>query len=106
MKMAILAVLAPSIVIKLFTAIACSLPVGLASLNNAGPHGFSEILYAFSSAAGNNGSAFAGLNTNTVFYNLMMDGKVIFQMPAHGMFQEDRSHRPGIPARFRWEGNL
>ena len=72
MKMAILAILAPSIVIKLFSAIACSVPAGLSSLNNAGPHGLSEILYAFSSAAGNNGSAFGGLNTNTVFYNLMI----------------------------------
>ena len=72
MKMAILAILAPSIVIKLFSAIACSIPIGISSLNNAGPHGLSEILYAFSSAAGNNGSAFGGLNTNTVFYNLMM----------------------------------
>jgi len=72
MKMTILAVLAPAIVIKLFSAIACSVPAGLAGLNNAGPHGLSEILYAFSSAAGNNGSAFGGLNTNTVFYNLMM----------------------------------
>ena len=45
---------------------------GLSGLNNAGPHGLSEILYAFSSAAGNNGSAFAGLNANTVFYNLML----------------------------------
>jgi potassium-transporting ATPase potassium-binding subunit len=71
-KMAILAILAPSIVIKIFTAIACTIPAGLAGLNNAGPHGLSEILYAFSSAAGNNGSAFGGLNTNTVFYNLMM----------------------------------
>jgi potassium-transporting ATPase potassium-binding subunit len=72
MKMAILAVLAPSIVIKLFSAIACSVPAGISSLNNAGPHGLSEILYAFSSAAGNNGSAFGGLNANTVFYNLMI----------------------------------
>ena len=71
-KMAIFAVLAPAVVIKLFSAIACSVPAGLSGLNNSGPHGFSEILYAFSSAAGNNGSAFAGLNTNTVFYNLMM----------------------------------
>jgi K+-transporting ATPase ATPase A chain len=71
-KMAIIAVLAPSLVIKLFTAIACSIEPGLSSLNNAGPHGLSEILYAFSSAAGNNGSAFAGLNANTVFYNLMI----------------------------------
>lgn len=72
MKMAILAVLAPSIVIKIFSAIACSVPAGLSSLTNAGPHGLSEILYAFSSAAGNNGSAFGGLNANTVFYNLMI----------------------------------
>ena len=71
-KMAIFAVLAPSVVIKLFSAIACSVPAGLAGLNNAGPHGLSEIMYAFSSAAGNNGSAFAGLNANTVFYNLMI----------------------------------
>jgi K+-transporting ATPase ATPase A chain len=71
-KMAILGVLASSIVIKLFSAIACSIPAGLAGLNNAGPHGLTEIMYAFSSAAGNNGSAFGGLNTNTVFYNLMM----------------------------------
>lgn len=72
MKMAILAVLAPSIIIKIFTAIACSVPAGLSGLNNAGPHGLSEILYAFSSAAGNNGSAFGGLNSNTIFYNLML----------------------------------
>ena len=71
-KMAILGVLASSIVIKLFSAIACSVPAGLAGLNNAGPHGLSEILYTFSSAAGNNGSAFGGLNANTVFYNLMI----------------------------------
>ncbi len=72
MKMTILAVLAPSIVIKIFSAIACSIPAGLSGISNAGPHGLSEILYAFSSAAGNNGSAFAGLNANTVFYNLMI----------------------------------
>jgi K+-transporting ATPase ATPase A chain len=71
-KMAILAILAPSIVIKLFSAIACSVAPGLAGLNNAGPHGLSEIMYAFSSAAGNNGSAFGGLTANTVFYNLML----------------------------------
>jgi potassium-transporting ATPase potassium-binding subunit len=72
MKMAIIAVLAPNIVIKLFSAIAVSIQPGLAGLNNSGPHGLSEILYAFSSAAGNNGSAFAGLNANSVFYNLML----------------------------------
>jgi potassium-transporting ATPase potassium-binding subunit len=71
MKMVILAILAPSIIIKLFSAVACSVQAGLSGLTNSGPHGLTEILYAFSSAAGNNGSAFAGLNSNTVFYNLM-----------------------------------
>jgi K+-transporting ATPase ATPase A chain len=70
--MAIIANLATSFVILLFTAWAAVSAVGLSSLNNAGPHGFSEILYAFSSAAGNNGSAFAGLNANTVFYNVLL----------------------------------
>ena len=71
-KMAILAVLAPSFVILLFSAVSVLIPQGLSSLSNAGPHGLSQILYAFSSVAGNNGSAFAGLNTNTVFYNLAL----------------------------------
>ncbi len=71
-KMAILAVLAPAFVILGFSALASVSSSGLNSLNNSGPHGLTEILYAFSSAAGNNGSAFAGLNSNTVFYNLLM----------------------------------
>lgn len=71
-KMAIIAILAPSFVILIFTAWASVSNVGLSSLNNSGPHGFSEILYAYSSAAGNNGSAFAGLNANTLFYNLTL----------------------------------
>jgi len=71
-QMAIIAVLLPNIVILLFAAWASISSPGLSSLNNAGPHGLSEILYAFSSAAGNNGSAFAGLNANTVFYNLTL----------------------------------
>jgi K+-transporting ATPase ATPase A chain len=70
--MAIIANVITSFVILLFTAWAAVSALGLSSLNNAGPHGFSEILYAFSSAAGNNGSAFAGLNANTVFYNLLI----------------------------------
>ena len=52
-----------------FTAIATVLPAGLAGPENAGPHGFSEILYSFVSATGNNGSAFAGISANTMFYN-------------------------------------
>lgn len=71
-KMSMIAVLAPNFVVLVFTAIAVMLPSSQASLNNAGPHGFSEMLYAFSSAAGNNGSAFAGLNANTTFFNVMI----------------------------------
>src|SRR3546814_10351745 len=57
------------LVILGFTAIASVLPAGLAGPLNKGPHGFSEILYAFTSGAGNNGSAFAGLSAGTPFYN-------------------------------------
>lgn len=71
-QMAMIAVIIPSAIILLFTAWASSVPAGLAGIKNAGPHGLSEILYAYSSAAGNNGSAFAGLNANTVFYNLTL----------------------------------
>ena len=71
-QMAMIAVLAPNIVILIFSAWASVYGPGLAGLNNAGPHGLSEILYAYASAAGNNGSAFAGLNANTVFYNLTL----------------------------------
>ena len=53
-----------------FTALATALPQGLASIANNGPHGFSEILYAYASTTGNNGSAFAGLSANTMFYNM------------------------------------
>ena len=68
-RMVMLAVLASPLVILVFTAIASVTPYGLAGLNNAGPHGFSEMLYAFSSAYANNGSAFAGLTGSTYFYN-------------------------------------
>ncbi len=70
--MSILGILLPSTVILLFTEISVSLPDTLSSLSNRGPHGLSEILYAFSSGAGNNGSAFAGLNANTPYYNSMI----------------------------------
>ena len=71
-KMAMVSVIAPSLIILVFSAIACVTNAGLSSLAHKGPHGLSEILYAFSSAAGNNGSAFAGLNGNTDFYNIML----------------------------------
>jgi potassium-transporting ATPase potassium-binding subunit len=69
MKLAMLAVLILPLAILGFTAVSAMLPAALASLANAGPHGLSELLYAFSSAAGNNGSAFAGLNANTPWFN-------------------------------------
>jgi K+-transporting ATPase ATPase A chain len=68
-KMAMLAILILPLSILGFAALAVVLPQGLAGPENAGPHGFSEILYAYTSATGNNGSAFAGLTANTVFYN-------------------------------------
>jgi K+-transporting ATPase ATPase A chain len=70
-QMAMLVVLVFPLVILVFTGISVLSPTfGLSSLNNNGPHGLSEILYAFTSAAGNNGSAFAGLNANTNWYNV------------------------------------
>jgi len=71
-QMAMIAILLPNLVILVFAAWASASHAGLAGLNNAGPHGLSEILYAYSSAAGNNGSAFAGLSANTVFYNITL----------------------------------
>lgn len=72
MKMATLAVLIPAGTILLGSAVAAATPAGRSALGNPGPHGLSEILYAFSSAAGNNGSAFAGLDANTPFWNLAL----------------------------------
>ncbi len=78
MKMASLMLLIPILFAKIGTAIAVVTPAGLAGIyNTGGPHGFSEVLYAFSSAAGNNGSAFAGIGANTPFYNTAL-GIVMF----------------------------
>jgi K+-transporting ATPase ATPase A chain len=70
MKMASLAVLIVNALIKIGTAVAVSTKAGIAGIANPGPHGFSEVLYAFSSFADNNGSAFAGLSGNSMFYNV------------------------------------
>lgn len=72
MKMATLAVLIPAVVILLGSALAAVIPQGTEAIANPGPHGLSEMLYAFASGAGNNGSAFAGLGANTPFYNLAL----------------------------------
>jgi K+-transporting ATPase ATPase A chain len=76
-KMATLAILIPSVAMLVGSAVAAVVPSGTAAIANNGPHGLSEIIYAFASAAGNNGSAFAGLNANTPFYNLMLTGAMI-----------------------------
>jgi K+-transporting ATPase ATPase A chain len=60
------------------TGIAMALPIGRAGMLNSGPHGLSEVLYAFTSAANNNGSAFAGLSANTVFYNYALGTAMLF----------------------------
>jgi K+-transporting ATPase ATPase A chain len=77
-KLAMLSVLILTLCILCLSAAASVLPAGLSSLNNKGPHGFSEILYAFESGAGNNGSAFAGLNANTLFYNTTLGFDMFF----------------------------
>lgn len=71
MWMSVITVLTAGVLILIFVAIALITPTGVRSIANPGPHGLSEVLYAFASQANNNGSAFAGLNGNTVFYNLM-----------------------------------
>ncbi len=72
MKMASLIILIPVILVLVGTALAVSTSAGRAGVFNPGPHGFSEVLYAFSSAGNNNGSAFAGLSGNTPFYNVSL----------------------------------
>ncbi len=78
MKWSVVICLATPVAILIGTAIAALLPSTVDSLNNAGAHGFSEVLYAFSSAGGNNGSAFAGLNANTVFFNVSLGLVMLF----------------------------
>jgi potassium-transporting ATPase potassium-binding subunit len=86
-KMAMLYTLIFTFIVLVFSAVFVLLPnVGLSSLNNAGPHGLSEILYAYTSGAGNNGSAFAGLNANTWWYNVtlgfdMLIGRFLMMIP-------------------------
>ncbi len=72
MKLSVIAIVVPPLMILGLTAVACLVPAGLAGPLAKGPHGFSEVLYAFSSAAANNGSAFGGLTGNTPFYNLLL----------------------------------
>ena len=74
---AVIGVLAPNAAALIPTAISVVLPAGVASMNNAGPHGLSEVLYAFGEAANNNGSAFAGLNANVPWYDVALGVAII-----------------------------
>ena len=89
-KMAMLAILVLPLMYLGWTAIGVVLPSTVAAMNNAGPHGFTEVLYAYTSATGNNGSAFGGLSGNTLFYNLtlasaMFVGRFFMIVPAMAM---------------------
>jgi K+-transporting ATPase ATPase A chain len=86
MKMASIAILVPCVLVLAGTALAVLHPAGKATIYNPGVHGFSEVLYAYSSAANNNGSAFAGLGANNPFYNLtlglaMLGGRFLILVP-------------------------
>ncbi|EMO25293.1 potassium-transporting ATPase A subunit domain protein [Leptospira interrogans serovar Bataviae str. HAI135] len=112
--MSILGILLPSTVILLFTAISVSIPDALSSLANRGPHGLSEILYAFSSGAGNNGSAFAGLNANTTYYNVMISiamilgrfGVILPVLAIAGSFAEKKRSEIVSEGSFSTEGGI
>jgi len=78
MKMASIVILVPAACVLLGTAVAAVTNAGVSGVPNPGPHGFSEILYAFSSAGNNNGSAFGGLSANTPFYNTLLGIAMLF----------------------------
>ncbi|MGO9454773.1 MAG: potassium-transporting ATPase subunit KdpA [Candidatus Binataceae bacterium] len=102
MKLAMLYILIFPAVILLPTAVAVNAKSGLAGIANAGPHGFSEILYAYSSSAANNGSAFAGLSANTPFYNwtlgfVMLFGRFMMMIPVLAI-AGSLVHKKAVPA--------
>jgi K+-transporting ATPase ATPase A chain len=113
MKLAMLYVLIFPLLVLGFSAWASVVPHGTSSIANPGPHGLSEILYAFASGAGNNGSAFAGLNANTRFYNLalgadMLAGRFLMIIPALGIAGSmvDKKVIPAGPGTFPTNGAL
>jgi len=112
-KMATLAVLIPAAAILVGGALAAATNLGTSSILNQGPHGLSEMIYAFSSAVGNNGSAFAGLNANTVFYNLALAlamligrfGVILPVLAISGSMAAKKTVCPG-PGTFETTGGL
>ena len=112
-KMATLAILIPSVFILTGSAIASVVEAGTSAIANSGPHGLSEIVYAFASAAGNNGSAFAGLSANSPYYKLMLSvnmflgrfGVIIPVLAIAGSMAEKKISPPG-PGTFPTTGWL
>lgn len=113
MKMVMLAVLIPVLSILIGAAVAISTDAGLGATNNGGPHGLTEILYAYVSATGNNGSAFAGLSANSPFYNLtlaaaMLVGRfgVLIPMLAVAGSLAEKKVSPAGAGTFQTHGSL
>lgn len=110
---AAVAVILPSLVVLIGTALSVLTETGRASLTNAGPHSFSEVLYAWASAANNNGSAFGGLNANTPFYNYVLSlamligrfGVIVPTLLLAGRMAQKRVAEPG-PGTFPTDGGL
>ena len=112
-KLAVLAIAILPLCILGGTAVAAVLPAGLAGLSNGGPHGFSQMLYAFTSATGNNGSAFAGLSTGTPFYNGLLGvamwlGRFFVIVPVLAIAGSlaAKQHTPAGPGSFPTTGPL
>ena len=106
MKMASLMVLIPVVIVLLGTAIAVATSAGRAAVYNPGAHGFSEILYAFSSTGNNNGSAFAGLSANSTFYNIALGLAMLFarywmSLPRNGADRDGHPVPEAVPATVR-----
>ncbi len=106
-KMASLVILIPPMIILGGTALAVLMDAGKAGVSNPGAHGFSEILYAFSSAVGNNGSAFAGLRANTPFYNTalgfaMFFGRIWLMIPVLALAGSLAARNASPPAWAAW----
>jgi K+-transporting ATPase ATPase A chain len=102
-KLVVAAILLPNVAVKVGTALSSVLPTALSSLNNAGPHGFSELLYAFASCVGNNGSAFAGLNANTPYFNVALGiailiGRFAFIIPVMAIAGNMASKKYSAPS--------
>jgi K+-transporting ATPase ATPase A chain len=111
MKLAMFAVLISPLAVLGFSAASVMLQTGLDSMNNAGPHGLSEILYAFASANANNGSAFAGLNGNTPWFNttlgiVMLTGRFVYVIPVLALAGGLAAKAPASAGTFPTTGPL